>query len=283
MQQKNIHWFPGHMVKALREIKEKINLVDVVVEIVDARCPISSKNPFLDEIINNKEKMIVFSKKDLCDEIKIKVFKKYYNEKGYEVVIADLNNKNDISKIITTINFLGKGKQEKYIKRGMKPQPLKIMIIGIPNVGKSTLINRLVKKNAASTRNTPGHTKAQQWVRINQNFDLLDTPGILPPHYEDKVTSTNLALIGSIKDDILPLDEVFTSLFNFLIRNYKDDFYKKYSIGSDMSEAEVVQLIGQNRGLLLKGGIVDTDAVKKMIIKEFRAGIIAKVVVDEEC
>lgn len=283
MQQKNIHWFPGHMVKALREIKEKINLVDVVVEIVDARCPISSKNPFLDEIINNKEKMIVFSKKDLCDEIKIKVFKKYYNEKGYEVVIADLNNKNDISKIITTINFLGKGKQEKYIKRGMKPQPLKIMIIGIPNVGKSTLINRLVKKNAASTRNTPGHTKAQQWVRINQNFDLLDTPGILPPHYEDKVTSTNLALIGSIKDDILPLDEMFTSLFNFLIRNYKDDFYKKYSIGSDMSEAEVVQLIGQNRGLLLKGGIVDTDAVKKMIIKEFRAGIIAKVVVDEEC
>lgn len=283
MQQKNIHWFPGHMVKALREIKEKINLVDVVVEIVDARCPISSKNPFLDEIINNKEKMIVFSKKDLCDEIKIKVFKKYYNEKGYEVVIADLNNKNDISKIITTINFLGKGKQEKYIKRGMKPQPLKIMIIGIPNVGKSTLINRLVKKNAASTRNTPGHTKAQQWVRINQNFDLLDTPGILPPHYEDKVTSTNLALIGSIKDDILPLDEVFTSLFNFLIRNYKDDFYKKYSIGSDISEAEVVQLIGQNRGLLLKGGIVDTDAVKKMIIKEFRAGIIAKVVVDEEC
>lgn len=283
MQQKNIHWFPGHMVKALREIKEKINLVDVVVEIVDARCPISSKNPFLDEIINNKEKMIVFSKKDLCDEIKIKVFKKYYNEKGYEVVIADLNNKNDISKIITTINFLGKGKQEKYIKRGMKPQPLKIMIIGIPNVGKSTLINRLVKKNAASTRNTPGHTKAQQWVRINQNFDLLDTPGILPPHYEDKVTSTNLALIGSIKDDILPLDEMFTSLFNFLIRNYKDDFYKKYSIGSDISEAEVVQLIGQNRGLLLKGGIVDTDAVKKMIIKEFRAGIIAKVVVDEEC
>lgn len=283
MQQKNIHWFPGHMVKALREIKEKINLVDVVVEIVDSRCPISSKNPFLDEIINNKEKMIVFSKKDLCDDVKINIFKKLYNEKGYEVVIADLNDKNDISKIISTINHLGKGKQEKYIKRGMKPQPLKIMIIGIPNVGKSTLINRLVKKNAASTRNTPGHTRAQQWVRINQNFDLLDTPGILPPHYEDKVTSTNLAIIGSIKDDILPLDEVFTSLFDFLVEKYKDEFYKKYSIEKDASEAEIVQYIGQNRGMLLKGGIVDTDAVKKMIIKEFRGGLIAKVVVDEVC
>lgn len=284
MQQKGVHWFPGHMVKATREIKERLSVVDVVVEIVDSRCPISSRNMFLDEIIKNKTRMIVFSKKDLCDLNKLDSFQKYYLNKGYQVVSADLKVDNDIKKIIKKIQELGEDKRAKYLKKGMKVQPLRVMIIGIPNVGKSTLINRLAGKNAASTRNTPGHTRAQQWIRINQNFELLDTPGILPPHYEDKQIAINLALIGAIKDDILPLDEVYDSLINFLKDNYPDDLKKRYQLSNIDSNSEaIINSIATYRGFLLKGGEVDVNAAQVMVIKEFRDGKIAKVVVDKLC
>lgn len=283
MQQKNIHWFPGHMLKALREIKERLKIVDLVIEVIDSRAPISSKNPFLNEIIKDKKKMIVLTKKDLCDEKKINSFLSYYEKENYRTILANLNDAIDIKRITGLANELGKERQEKYIKRGMKPQPLRVMIIGIPNVGKSTLINRLVKKSAASARNTPGHTKAQQWIRVNKDFELLDTPGILSPHYEDKKVAMNLALIGSIKDEILPIDEIYSHLIDFLILNYLAEFKARYKLNlEEYQEDKITQEIGKNRGLLLKGGEVDADSVKKLIIKEFRAGLIAKVVVDED-
>ncbi len=280
---KNVHWFPGHMVKATREIIERLKVIDVIIEIVDSRAPISSKNPFLEDVTNSKKRLLVFSKKDLTDDNKINMFEKYYQDKNYDTILANLNDKKDILEIIKKVQFLGKNRQEKYLKRGMKPQPLRVMIIGIPNVGKSTLINKLTRKNAASVQNTPGHTRAQQWVRINENFELLDTPGILPPHYEDKTYSLHLALIGSIKENILPIEDLYDYLIEFLLKEYPSSLNKRYGVDETLSIHEITNEIAKRRGLLLKGNEYDEEKTKKLVLKEFKEGIITPVIIDKLC
>ena len=277
---KNVHWFPGHMVKATREIIERLKVIDVIIEIVDSRAPISSKNPFLEDVTNSKKRLLVFSKKDLTDD---NMFEKYYQDKNYDTILANLNDKKDILEIIKKVQFLGKDRQEKYLKRGMKPQPLRVMIIGIPNVGKSTLINKLTRKNAASVQNTPGHTRAQQWVRINENFELLDTPGILPPHYEDKTYSLHLALIGSIKENILPIEDLYDYLIEFLLKEYPSSLNKRYGVDETLSIHEITNEIAKRRGLLLKGNEYDEEKTKKLVLKEFKEGIITPVIIDKLC
>lgn len=282
MQQKGIHWYPGHMVKALRQIKERVSVVDIIIEVVDARAPLSSKNPFLEDITANKKRLIVFSKRDLADESKIDAFKKHYEAQGYSVIFASLNNPSDVKAVVNKAQEEGKERLEKYIKRGMKPQPLRVMILGIPNVGKSTLINRLAKRNSASVQNTPGHTRAQQWIKVNDKFELLDTPGVLPPHYEDRVISRNLALLGSIKDNILPLSELYEELIKFLKEEYPSYLENRYGI--TLGEAHEIALsIGEKRKMYLKGGEVDTESVERLVLKEFKEGILGKVVVDKLC
>ena len=280
---KNVHWFPGHMVKATREIIERLKVIDVIIEIVDSRAPISSKNPFLEDVTNSKKRLLVFSKKDLTDDNKINMFEKYYQDKNYDTILANLNDKKDILEIIKKVQFLGKDRQEKYLKRGMKPQPLRVMIIGIPNVGKSTLINKLTRKNAASVQNTPGHTRAQQCVRINENFELLDTPGILPPHYEDKTYSLHLALIGSIKENILPIEDLYDYLIEFLLKEYPSSLNKRYGVDETLSIHEITNEIAKRRGLLLKGNEYDEEKTKKLVLKEFKEGIITPVIIDKLC
>lgn len=222
MQQKNIHWFPGHMKKALDEIEQRLKIVDVIIEIVDARAPLSSRNRHLYKLTEQKKRLIVVSKGDLADLKQTNVLLLHLKKDNNSIVLLNLNDNKAINVISKEVFDLGKEKREKELKKGMKPQPIRAMIIGIPNVGKSTLINRLSKRNAASVQNTPGHTKAQQWIKVNKDFELLDTPGVLPPNYDDSLTSMHLSLIGSIKDNILPLDELCSYLYDFLNVNYKD-------------------------------------------------------------
>ncbi|MFA7032558.1 MAG: ribosome biogenesis GTPase YlqF, partial [Bacilli bacterium] len=199
-----IHWFPGHMNKALKEIGEKIKIIDVVIELFDARAPLSSVNPQLEEAIKNKKRLVVLTKADLADPTMTKKWEEEL-KKHYDLLLTlDLTKASACSAIEKAVSLLGQEKWAKDRKRGMKPQPIRTMIIGIPNVGKSSLINRLAKRKAAGVQNKPGYTRGEQWIKVNNNFLLLDTPGILPMNYDDRRKATNLALIGSVRDDILP-------------------------------------------------------------------------------
>ncbi len=284
MQQKGVHWFPGHMQKAMREIEQKIKLIDIVLEIVDARAPLSSKNKYLENLTKSKKRIIVMSKKDLCDMNKLKAFEEKFRNDGYYPVACDLNQNNDINKLIKDIYIVGKDKIDRDVRRGMKPQPLRIMVIGIPNVGKSTLINRLSKRSSASAANTPGHTRSQQWIRVDK-FELLDTPGILPPHYDNNTAAINLALIGSMKLETISISDLSSSLIKFLLKNHKDALKERYSLKDEDLENEetIFKGIAVRRGLLLQGQNYDLEKAEQLLLKEFKEGLIVKTIVDELC
>lgn len=284
MNKQNVHWYPGHMKKAFMEIEPRLKIIDVVVEIVDARAPISSKNPFLERLTASKQRILVFSKKDLCDEELLMPFIRHYEEKGYIVLPFDIAKKDSLNLLKKKIALAGSSKREKEKRRGMKPQPIRCMVLGIPNVGKSSLINRLAGRDSASKANKPGHTRAQQWIRVERDYELLDTPGILPPHYDDPTTALHLALIGSIPEDILPLSELCDKLLDFLLPRYEKEFYERFAIsGSNLSHNEIIEAVASSRGLLLKEGKKDIDAAEKLILKEFKEGRIISTVIDTLC
>lgn len=278
MQQKNIHWFPGHMQKATREIEERVKIVDVIIELLDARAPLSSRNEKLYKITQNKKRVLILTKKDLADDVITEKWKEYFTSLNYQVVCADLNEKKLIKVIEEKINILGRDKREKEIKKSMKPQPIRAMIIGIPNVGKSTLINRISKRNAASVQNTPGHTKSQQWIKVDNAFELLDTPGILPANYENKEYAINLALVGSIRETILPIEELADILLNYLRKYYPETIKNRYVI--DFNEKDdnnsILCKIALKRGFLLKQE-PDVSKASSLLLKEFRDGILGHI------
>lgn len=283
MQQKSVHWFPGHMQKAMRQIEEKLKLIDIVIEIVDSRAPQSSKNKFLENLTKTKKRIIVMSKKDLADPSLLKKWEEKYKNENYYPVPCNLNNNQDVNDILKAIQVVGKDKIDRDIRRGMKPQPIRVMVIGIPNVGKSTLINRLSKRGSASTANTPGHTRSQQWIRVDKTLELLDTPGILPPHYDSQKEAINLALIGSMKLETISTSDLVNELLVILRKNHLDKLIERYSLEKVETDFDILEGIAKRRGLLLTQGQYDIEKAEVLLLKEFKEGLIVKTIVDELC
>ena len=272
-----IHWFPGHMNKALNEIKEKIKLVDVVIELFDTRIPYSSINENFEKIIANKKRLVVFTKQDLADPSVTEGWIKEYKEKGIDFVFIDVL-KDNVSAILTKkMSNLAVEKHAKEKAKGMKPQPVRAMIIGIPNVGKSSLINRLAKRKAAGVENRPGFTRGEQLIKINNDFMLLDTPGVLPMNYENKKKAMHLALVGSMKEDILPTLDMAYYLIEFLKENYPNSLVNRFEISDLSNEEEVLNQIAKKRGLIGPSGVFLTEKAAKLLLKEFKDGKLGRI------
>jgi len=268
----NINWYPGHMAKTKREIKEMIDLIDIVYEIVDARIPVSSKIEDISDIIKNKPKILIMSKYDLCDKDETNKFVSHYENLGYVVFTIDTINTKEINKIIEKTKELGKDIQEKRLKKGLKEKKLRVLVIGIPNVGKSTFINKIVGRKVASVGNKPGVTKSLSWIRISNEIELLDSPGILWPKFENKTIANNLAAMSAIKEEILPKEEVVDHILKYLDKYYNTTLKEIYGIDYyDIEEFEdIIDIIGKKKGCIKKGGIVDYDRVIDSIINDIK-------------
>ena len=276
-----IHWFPGHMNKALNEVENKVKLVDVIIELLDARAPISSINENLEKITSNKKKLIVLTKTDLADPEQTK---KWIGElaKTYDEILSlDLKSSNAENLLSKAVISLGKDKWAKEIAKGMKPQPIRTMIIGIPNVGKSSLINRLAKRKAAGVQNKPGYTRGEQWIKVNKDFLLLDTPGILPMNYENPKKAANLALIGAIREDILPNEQLGELLISFLKAHYPNALANRYDISEIGDRLTVLKQICERRKILNSVGENDIARAEALLLKEFKDGLLGKITLEQ--
>ncbi|WP_409994227.1 ribosome biogenesis GTPase YlqF [Parageobacillus genomosp. 1] len=267
-----IQWFPGHMAKAKREVQEKLKLIDIVFELLDARIPLSSRNPMIHEILGNKPRIVLLNKADMADETVTEQWIAYFERQQLRALAIDAQTGTGIRQIVSTAKEMLKDKFAKMAAKGIKnPRPMRALIVGIPNVGKSTLINRLAGKNIAKTGDKPGVTKAQQWIKVGKEMELLDTPGILWPKFEDEEVGLKLAATGAIKDTILNLQDVAVYALNFLKEHYPERLKERYSL-DDIPE-EMVALfdaIGKRRGCLVSGGAVDYDKVAEIVLHDIR-------------
>ncbi len=276
----NINWYPGHMTKAKRMMEENIKLIDLVIEIVDARIPLSSRNPDIDKLANNKYRLICLNKSDLSDKSHNEKWMEYFKAKGFFVTMINSKSGAGVKNINNIILDVCKEKIERDRKRGIKNRPIRAMVCGIPNVGKSTFINSLVGKAAAKTGNKPGVTKGKQWIRLNKNIELLDTPGILWPKFESNEVGLNLALIGSINDEILNLDDLSYELIERLKDNYNGLLAEKYNINEEDNEIKILSDIAVNRGCIAKGGEPDIEKAAKLLFDDYRNGRIGKITLE---
>ena len=276
----NVQWYPGHMTKAKRQMQEDIKLIDLIIELVDARVPLSSRNPDIDELGKNKARMILLNKADLADERQNRVWMEYFKEKGIYAVSIDSRNKGSMKAVSAAITEACKEKTERDRRRGIKNRPVRAMVAGIPNVGKSTFINTFAGKACAKTGNKPGVTKGKQWIRLNKSVELLDTPGILWPKFEDQKVGLRLALIGSIRDEILNTDELAVELIRFLKTQYPGILTERYEVEETQKETELLCGIAENRKCITKGGELDYSKAAALLIDEFRSGKLGKVTLE---
>ncbi len=274
----NINWFPGHMAKAKREIKEKIDLIDIVFEVIDARIPKSSKNNDIEDIIKNKPRILIMTKSDLCDKNITLEWKKYYENKGYKVVLLDLLHDN-VNEIFSIANELMESINSKRINKGLKPRRVRSLVLGIPNVGKSTLINRLVGKKAVNVGNKPGITKNLEWIRINDKLELLDTPGILWPKFNDSTIAYNLASMTAIKEEILDVEDISIYIIKTMFKLYPDNIISRYGVNDDEDIVNILDGIGKKIGAV-KNGEVDYDRVYIKVLRDLRDGYLGKITFD---
>ena len=279
-QKGRINWYPGHMAKAKREISEKIGLIDIVFEVIDARIPYSSKNKDIDNMIKNKPRVLIMTKIDLCDMDVTLKWKKYYEDLGYRVIMLDLINGYNKKVIEDNIKDLINDVNEKRKKKGLKERRIRTLILGIPNVGKSTLINRLVGKKATNVGNKPGVTKQLEWIRISNTMELLDTPGILWPKLDDNEVALNLASMTAIKEEILDLEDVSIYVINKMFKLYPLNIKNRYHLENNDDIVETLDLIGKKIGAL-RNGEVDYERVYRTILRDLREGYLGKVTFDE--
>ena len=276
-----IQWFPGHMAKTKRLIIEHLKAVDVAAELLDARIPLASANPMVEELLSGKPRIIILNKADLADPGMTKAWESYYKRKGVAAVSMSCGNGKDKKKFLRLIKEAAGPMLEKWKRRGLKTRSARIMILGIPNVGKSTLINFISGTAAARTANTPGHTRGKQWVRLSQGLDLLDTPGVLWPKFEDQVAALRLAATGAIAGDVFDADTVVSELMRVLARTAPDALREKYGIEDAAADPQILLAqAGKRRGCILPGGAIDYARAQTMILNDFRSGKLGRITLD---
>lgn len=290
----NINWYPGHMAKTRKQIQEDLKLVDIVVELLDARIPRASQNPDIANITKGKKKLVVLNKCDLADEKENKEWIKFFENKGIPAVLTDSNSGKGIEECIRKIEKLMQEEKENQIQKGRIGRKIRVMILGIPNVGKSSFINRISKRTTAGVGNKPGVTKQKQWIRINDKVELLDTPGVLWPKFESEEVALNLAFTGSIKEEVIERVEIAYQLTKFLLYNYREMLCDRYKLDNvwvekilnqDQEENsniyEIMLEIGRKRGCIVSGGNIDEEKTSKIILDEFKNGKLGRITIEK--
>ncbi len=274
----HIHWYPGHIAKAEKKLKELINLVDVVIEVIDARIPQSSVYPNIEKLLGEKPRLIVLNKSDLADDAQTKIWKKYFEAKtGYPVVSSCASKNNDISIIVNKVIELAKPKIDKLVAKGLLPRPARVVVVGMPNVGKSSIINKLIKKGKTKVGAKAGVTRQQQWVRVNPKIDLLDTPGIIPLKQEDQLKAGKLAMVNSVSENAYENEEVAQELLDILKDKYPDEVKSYYKLEDDFS----LSAVAKSRNWIVKNNEPDIPRTAVMVLTDFRDGRIGKFTLDE--
>lgn len=276
-------WYPGHMTKAKRAMQEDIKLIDVIIELVDARVPYSSKNPDIDQLANGKSRILLMNKYDLADNVITDEWIKYYENKGYFVAKVNSKNGRGVKVVHDIIQKACKEKIERDRKRGILNRPIRAMIVGIPNVGKSTFINSFAGKACTKTGNKPGVTRGKQWIKLNKSVELLDTPGILWPKFEDQQVGLNLAFIGSIKDELYNIYELSLLLIKYLVEAYPEVTAEFYDIENSTDEVQLLERIAERRGCIKSGAQIDYDKAAKYLVDDFRSGRMGQISLERPC
>ena len=277
----NYQWYPGHMTKAKRMMEENIKLIDLIIEVVDARIPISSRNPDIDQLGKNKARLLLLNKSDLADPDQNEAWSRFFQEKGFHVLKLNSRSGSGVKGVLPLVMEACKEKNERDKRRGIKNRPVRAMVVGIPNVGKSTFINAFAGKACTKTGNKPGVTRGKQWIRINKSLELLDTPGILWPKFEDQQVGARLAMVGSIKDEILNLEELSLELLKYLHRDYPGLLKARYEIEESPEPLTMLEQIASNRKCIQKGGELDYGKAAGILLEEFRNGKIGRITLEK--